>query len=41
VHTARDVSAGAALGILLASLVLSIPVVRGAVLKKESDTEKL
>jgi phosphatidylglycerophosphatase B len=41
VHTARDVSAGAALGIVLASLVLSIPVVRGAVLKKESDTKKL
>lgn len=37
VHTARDVSAGAALGVLLACLVLSIPVIRGAVLKKESD----
>jgi phosphatidylglycerophosphatase B len=41
VHTSRDVSAGAALGILLACLVLSIPVIRGTVLKKESDTEKL
>lgn len=35
VHTSRDVSVGAALGIVLACLVLSIPVVRGAVVKKE------